>query len=309
MLGVVATWPIAPMKAVTAATVPSGGDWVFEPKWDGHRVLARRRGGRFEAVSSTGKPKDVQWPWLATVVAEATDHDVILDGEVIAYADDGHHSFQLVGSREHRHAFVVFDILSVDGAEYMDAPWRDRRELLLATVAPGHRLSITPVSDDPEAMEAATRAQRFEGIIAKRPGSTYQPGRRSPSWMKVKYRYEQEMVVGGYKLGEGNRLGLFGSLLVGVHDDRGDLQFVSAVGTGFNDATLRSIMGELKARRTDVSPFAAPPKLPRGSFQWVRPELVAQVGFHEWTNGGGLRAPVFLGLRDDKDPGKIVRET
>ena len=308
MLALVVTWPIAPMKAVSASDVPVGDGWTYEPKWDGHRVLARRRGDRFEAVSSTGKPKDPQWPWLATVVAAATDRDVILDGEVIAYGDDGRHSFQLVGSREHRHAFVVFDILSVDGKGCLETPWLERRALLLATVQASERLSITPVSDDAEAMEHATRVQKFEGVVAKRTNSTYQPGRRSPAWVKVKYRYEQEMVIGGYKLGDGNRTGLFGSLLVGVHDEHGDLQYVSAVGTGFTDPTLRSIMKELRARVTEECPFATPPKLPRGSFQWVRPELVAQVAFHEWTDGGGLRAPVFLGLRDDKNPKDIVRE-
>ena len=310
MLSAMATpWPIAPMKAVSATKMPTGDDWIYEPKWDGHRVLARRRGARFDAVSSTCKPKDPQWPWLKTVVEAATDHDVILDGEVIAYADDGRHSFQLVGSREHRHAYVVFDILSVDGKECLGLPWSERRELLLATITPSDRLSITPVSDDADAMESATRAQRFEGVIAKRPASTYQPGRRSPSWVKVKYRYEQEMVIGGYKLGEGNRLGSFGSLLVGVNDAAGNLRFVSAVGTGFNDKTLKEIMQELRARETDVCPFVDPPKLPRGSYQWVRPELVAQVAFHEWTDGGGLRAPVYLGLRDDKDPKDVIRET
>ena len=296
------------MKAVSAADIPVGDGWTYEPKWDGHRVLARRRGDRFDAVSSTGKPKDPQWPWLATAVAGATDHDVILDGEVIAYDEDGQHSFQLVGSREHRHQFVVFDILSIDGRECLDTPWLERRDMLVATVQPSELLSITPVSDDAEAMERATRAQHFEGVIAKRSNSTYQPGRRSPAWVKIKYRYEQEMVVGGYKLGEGNRTGLFGSLLVGVHDERGDLQYVSAVGTGFTDMTLRQIMKELRARATDDCPFAIPPKLPRGSFQWVKPELVAQVAFHEWTRDGGLRAPVFLGLRDDKNPRDVVRE-
>jgi bifunctional non-homologous end joining protein LigD len=157
-------------------------------------------------------------------------------------------------------------------------------------------------------MEAATRAQRFEGMVAKRASSTYQSGRRAPSWVKVKFRNEQEMVVGGYKFGEGNRHGLFGSLLVGVHDDSGALQFVGAVGTGFNDKTLRSVMAELRRLQTDTSPFAEPPKLPRGSYRWVRPELVAQVGFLEWTEGGGIRAPVFLGLRDDKPPSEVVRE-
>jgi bifunctional non-homologous end joining protein LigD len=310
MLSAMATpWPIAPMKAVSATKMPTGGDWMYEPKWDGHRVLARRRGARFDAVSSTGKPKDPQWPWLKSAVEAATDHDVILDGEVIAYADDGRHSFQLVGSRERRHAYVAFDILAVDGKECLGLPWTERREVLLATITPSDRLSITPVSDDADAMESATRAQRFEGVIAKRPSSTYQPGRRSPSWVKVKYRHEQEMVIGGYKLGEGNRLGSFGSLLVGVNDAAGDLRFVSAVGTGFNDTTLKVIMNELRARETDACPFVDPPKLPRGSYRWVRPELVAQVAFHEWTDGGGLRAPVYLGLRDDTDPKDVIRET
>jgi ATP-dependent DNA ligase len=125
----------------------------------------------------------------------------------------------------------------------------------------------------------------------------------------VKYRRQQEMVVGGYKLGEGNRTGLFGSLLVGVNDRvGGSLQFVGAVGTGFNDRTLRSVMAELRRLETSDSPFAAPPKLPRGTFRWVRPELVAEVGFLEWTEGGGIRAPVFLGLRDDKPPSEVIRE-
>src|SRR3989337_4210595 len=105
---------MARRKAGSATTSPTGGDWVYEPKGDGHRVLARRRGDRFDAVSSTGKPKDPQWPWLKTVVEAATDHDVILDGEVIAYTDDGGHSFQLVGSRGPRHAYAAFDIPALD---------------------------------------------------------------------------------------------------------------------------------------------------------------------------------------------------
>jgi bifunctional non-homologous end joining protein LigD len=165
------------------------------------------------------------------------------------------------------------------------------------------------VSDDAEVMEAATRAQRFEGLIAKRASSTYQSGRRVPAWVKVKYTNSQEMVIGGYKLGEGNRAGYFGSLLVGVHDEAGSLQFVSAVGTGFNERTLTMLMAKLRQLETEQCPFAVAPKLPRGTYRWVRPELVAQVGFLEWTEGGGLRAPVFLGLRDDKPPSAVIRES
>jgi bifunctional non-homologous end joining protein LigD len=302
------SWPIAPMKAVGAAKLPAGDGWVYEPKWDGHRVLVRRRGDHFAAVSSTGKPKDTQWPWLRTVVVAATDHDVILDGEVVAYGPDGRHSFQRVGRRDHRHAFVVFDILTIDGEECLGAPWHERRGRLLAAVTAGAQLSVTPVSEDAEAIEQATRAMHFEGVIAKRSDSTYQPGRRAPSWVKVKYRCEQEMVVGGYKLGGGNRTGSFASLLVGVHDERGVLRYVTAVGTGFDDATLGSIMAQLRSREVGDCPFDPVPKLPRTTLRWVRPDLVAQVAFHEWTEGGGVRAPVFLGLRDDKRPADVVRE-
>jgi bifunctional non-homologous end joining protein LigD len=302
-------WPIAPMRAVNTRTVPRGDDWVYEPKWDGHRVLVRRTDEEFDAVSSTGKPKLPQWRWLASAVAAATDHDVVVDGEVIAYDADGRHTFQSVGRADRQHAFVVFDLLVLDGADLRGRPWSERRELLEATVRPTPPLSITPVSEDADVMEAATRAQRFEGLIAKRASSTYQSGRRVPAWVKVKYTNSQEMVIGGYKLGEGNRYGYFGSLLVGVHDEAGSLQFVSAVGTGFNERTLTMLMAKLRQLETEQCPFAVAPKLPRGTYRWVRPELVAQVGFLEWTEGGGLRAPVFLGLRDDKPPSEVVRET
>ena len=303
-------WPIAPMKAVTASAVPTGDGWMYEPKWDGHRVLVWREGDDFDAVSSTGKPKLPQWPWLSKAVAAATNHDVVLDGEVIAYDAEGRHTFQSVGRADRDHAFVVFDLLALDGDDLRDRPWRERRALLESSVRPTSPLTITPVSEEADVMEAATRAQRFEGIVAKRVTSTYQSGRRVPAWVKVKYTNSQEMVVGGYKLGEGNRSGVFGSLLVGVHDVAGgDLHFVSAVGTGFNERTLNDVMAKLRRLETQQCPFVLPPKLPRGTYRWVRPELVAQVGFLEWTEGGGLRAPVFLGLRDDKLPADVVRET
>lgn len=301
-------WPIAPMKAVTAARLPTGADWVYEPKWDGHRVLVRRQGGTVDAISSTAKPKLAQWPWLGAAIAAATEHGVVVDGEVIAFDADGRHTFQSVGRAGRPHTYVVFDLLALDGEDLRDRPWQERRRLLERHVRPVPPLSLTPTSDDVEAMEAATRAQRFEGIVAKRASSTYQSGKRAPTWVKLKYRNEQEMVVGGYKRGEGNRSGRFGSLLVGVHED-GRLRFVGAVGTGFDEPTLESLMAQLGPLETDVVPFAEEPKFPRGTVRWVRPELVAQVGFLEWTEGGGIRAPVFLGLRDDKPAADVVRES
>ena len=302
-------WPVAPMKAMTGRAVPVGDGWMYEPKWDGHRVVVRRAGGAVDAVSSTGKPKLPQWPWLATAVRAATDRDVVLDGEVIAYDDEGRHTFQSVGRADRDHAYVVFDLLALDGEDLRDHPWRERRELLEATVRPTSPLTITPVSDDAEVMEAATRAQRFEGIVAKRTSSTYQSGRRVPAWVKVKYTNAQEMVVGGYKLGEGNRTGSFGSLLVGVHDDDGRLQFVRrgrhrvqrADPHGDHDETASAGDGYVPVRR---SAEAAPWRVPLGAPAARRPG-----GFPRMDRGWRSPRPVFLGLRDDKSPADIVRET
>lgn len=304
-------WPIAPMKAVTGP-LPRGDGWWYEPKWDGHRALVRITGGHVEVASSTGKARTGQWPWLVAAIGAAVPpgRDLVVDGEVIAFAPDGRHSFQSVNRPDRDHAYVVFDLLALDGESLLDRPWRQRRALLTAVVTPVGPVMVTPASDDAEAMEAATRAQHFEGLVAKRAGSAYQPGRRSPSWVKVKFRGEQEMVVGGYKVGEGARASTFGSLLVGVHGGAGALVFAGAVGTGFDDRTLGALAARLRALATDECPFAAVPKLPgRPVLRWVRPEMVVQVAFHEWTDGGGLRAPVYLGVRDDKDPLEVTRET
>jgi len=301
-----ARWPIAPMKA-TSGKLPRGDAWMYEPKWDGHRVIVRKRGEQIEAISSNGIDRTARWPWLGDAVRTAIAADVILDGEIIALDDDGRHSFQLVGRPDRPHAFVVFDMLAIDGKDLSSMPWQERRALLDERVTPTPPLSITPVTDDADALMEATMANGFEGIIAKRTDSTYLPGRRTPSWIKVKHRREQEVVIGGYLLGEGNRSTSFGSLLVGVYE-RKKLRFAGAVGTGFNEATLRMLQARFAELHTDACPFDPEPKLPRGKARWLRPELVAQVTFGEWTEAGSLRHPVYLGLRDDKPPTKVIRE-
>lgn len=302
-------WPIAPMKATTGS-LPLGGDWVYEPKWDGHRALVRRSDGVFDAVSSTGQARIERWPWLvdalrATCVGEG---EIVLDGEVIALDDDGNHSFQLVGRADRPHAFVVFDLLVHDGLDLLTRPWHERRALLEASIRPAPPLSITPVSDDAEVMMHVTQTSGFEGVIAKRRGSTYVPGRRSPSWIKVKHRFEQEFVIAGYLVGEGNRSTSFGSILIG-HYEGSALRFAGAVGTGFNDPTLRDLHQRFAGLATETCPFDPVPKLPRSRTRWLRPELVAQVSFAEWTEAGHLRHPVFAGLRKDKPAIDVVRET
>lgn len=299
-------WPIAPMKATTGR-LPSGGLWVFEPKWDGHRVLVRVRRGSVDAVSSTGQPRLDRWPWLAEIAPSIGSASAILDGEVIAAGDDGKHSFQSVGRVDRAHTFVVFDILSLDDEALVGHPWNERRKRLEATLRPTSRAMITPVTDDGEALIDATRATGFEGVIAKRVDSIYRPGDRSRNWVKVKHRDEQEFVIGGYMTGEGSRSNSFGSLLLGVYE-QGELRFAGAVGSGFTDSTLAELRRLLHPRATGVSPFQPVPKLVRGRARWVTPDLVAQVSFAEWTVDGHLRHPVFQGLRDDKAPADVVRE-
>ena len=301
-----ASWPIAPMKATTG-TLPTGDDWVYEPKWDGHRAIVRMQRGAIEAVSSNGLVRTERWPWLADALRACCSTDMIIDGEVIALDDEGRHSFQLVGRPDRPHAFVAFDLLALDGTDLLGRPWHERRALLEATVQPVPPISITPLSDDAEMMMQVTRANGFEGVVAKRRSSTYQVGRRSPAWVKVKHRFEQELVIGGYLVGEGNRSTTFGSLLVG-HNEGCSLRFAGAVGTGFNEVTLRDLQRRFAKLATDVCPFDPEPKLPRGKARWLRPELVAQVSFAEWTEAGHLRHPVYLGLRDDKSATKVVRE-
>jgi bifunctional non-homologous end joining protein LigD len=294
------------MKA-TSGKLPRGEVWMYEPKWDGHRVTVRKRGQNVEAVSSNGLDRLARWPWLADAVRKAYGGDVILDGEVIAVDEHGRHSFGLVGRPDRPHSFILFDLLAIDGHSLISKPWSERREILTGQIRAVPPISITPVTDDADSLLEATRANGFEGVIAKRRDSLYQPGRRSPSWIKVKHRLEQEVVVGGYMVGEGNRSRWFGSLLVGVYEQR-SLRFCGGVGTGFTEATLRMLQEKLDALSAERCPFDPEPKLPRGRARWVRPQLVIQVEFGEWTEANHLRHPVYLGLREDKAPAKVVRE-
>jgi bifunctional non-homologous end joining protein LigD len=299
------TWPVAPMKAASG-DLPTGPGWIFEPKWDGHRALVRVQGRRVAAVSSTGQDRTASWPWLAEL-GELGLSDTVLDGEVVAYDEDGRHRFQLVGRADRPHTIVLFDVLVHDAVDVTRQPWTARRALLTAIVRPSPHVSVTPVSEDAPALFDVTRRAGFEGIIAKRTDSVYLPGRRAPTWRKVKHRLEQEFVVGGYLLGEGARATTFGSLIVGVHVGP-RLQFVGSVGSGLDEPTLRALTPVLRAREVARCPFEPVPKLRRGIPRWVRPELVVQVAFAEWTADGNIRQPVFLGRREDVVPTAVVRE-
>jgi bifunctional non-homologous end joining protein LigD len=221
----------------------------------------------------------------------------ILDGELVVLDDDGRPRFELIQRHERQAAYYVFDVLSVDGRDTIGLQYEDRRRLLAELVDPGANWAVPAHRvGGGEALLAATVEQQLEGVMAKRLGSTYQPGKRSPNWRKVKNRVPAEVVVGGYTTGTGNRSSTFGALLVGRHDgDR--LAFAGGVGTGFNQRVLEDLTRTLRALRTDRCPFDPPP--PREYARdatWVRPELVARIELTEFTNEGFVRHGSFVGL-------------
>jgi len=315
-----------PMKAVSG-TLPDNDDgWAYEIKWDGMRVVTGIDGG-IRGVSTRGLDVIPRFPELEGLADHLDGHQVVLDGEVVAFegirTDFGRlqHRMHIADRHEalRRAAeipvvYVVFDLLHLDGIDTTSLPYVDRRRLLLDLVEPGDGWTIPSHHEGDgagAALRDAAQEQGLEGVMAKRLASKYEPGRRSTSWRKVKVRREQELVVGGWTRGEGNREGSFGALLVGYHapgDPDGPLEFAGAVGTGFDHAELDRMQGLLDGVASDRSPFRdALPKTVRGA-QWVRPELVVEVEFAEWTSEGRMRHPAYLGQRIDKDQREVIRE-
>ena len=234
----------------------------------------------------------------------------MLDGELVALDDQGRPRFELLGG-DTPVTYVLFDLLELDGKDLTGLPFRDRRRLLDQAMEPGPHWIVGPWQEgDGAALLEASRERDLEGIMAKRLDSTYLPGRRSSAWRKIKNRHRQEMVIGGWTEGERARASTFGALLVGYYE--GDvLRYAGGVGTGFTEKVLRALTSELGGpRHADVSvrPSAHAVQLRHQRAHWVRPELVGEVEFAEWTDEGILRHPSFLGLRDDKDPREVVRE-
>jgi bifunctional non-homologous end joining protein LigD len=316
---------LRPMTAVNGELPPDGTGWAYEVKWDGVRALTLIADGRPQLRSRNGNDITGRYPELDGLTAMVPGHRVILDGEVVAFDEQGRPSFGLLQTRMHvtaaRHArdreasvpvaYLIFDLLHLDGHDLYALPYAERRRLLGDLLEPGPCWQI-PAHRTAEgaALLTAVKAQGLEGVMAKRLDAPYEPGRRSSLWRKVKVRRQQELVVGGWWPGEGNRSDTVGSLLVGYYDrPGGELRFAGKVGSGFTAAGLAEADTLLRALATDRSPFAGPvPSLIARRARWVRPERVAEVAFGEWTADGVLRHPSFLGWRDDKDPGEIVRE-
>jgi bifunctional non-homologous end joining protein LigD len=318
------------MLASPGKDVPGGDDWVFEPKYDGIRIVALATPAGVALMTRNGHDKCRQFPEISsalTSLATKLDRNVVLDGEVVALNERGEPGrFQsLQGrmhltdetivsqlSRETPSAFVAFDIL-VDGPDLLlDEEWTTRRkrlERVLRGAAPAARRllrasEITEGSPQPLLREA--RAQGWEGIMAKRRDGRYEPGRRVRHWQKVKIENQQEFVIGGWTEPRNTRQH-FGALLLGYYDEHGGLVYAGHSGGGFSDRLLAEIGKKLKRIERKQSPFTTTPQTNETS-HWVEPKYVAEIKFNEWTAGGNLRQPVFLGLRDDKDPRSVVRE-
>ncbi len=302
----------APMLASPAEAVPSGGGWLFEPKWDGYRAIVRLAGGEATLTSRSGNDLTGRFRGVARAAAEAVrSPEAVLDGEVCALDERGRSSFSLLQQGAGRLVLVLFDVLEIEGEPLADLPLVERRERLAAIVdASVESVLVSPAFDDGPALLAAAEAEGLEGVVAKRADSRYHPGRRSSDWRKIKVRGRQELVIAGYTRGQGRRAAGFGSLVLGVHE-AGELRWAGNVGTGFDDAEIDRLRGLLRPLERPASPFEHPPRMPRvrkGDVVWVEPVLVAEVAFAEWTHDGRLRAPVYAGLREDKPAAQVRRE-
>ncbi len=280
--------------------------WVFEPKYDGWRVLARRRGGRVTLFSRNGLDLTGGETGVVAALASLPDGDFVVDGELVVFGKDGVARFSLLQKRGEPGALppslILFDCLEKDGSDLTSRPLAERRAALEALL--GRRpkkplvLSERLGADGEKAFKRA-KAEGWEGIVGKDLSSRYETGRRSLRWLKVKTRKESEFVIGGFTLPRGTRLH-FGALLVGLYEGKA-LRFCGAVGTGFSEEVLLGLLEKLHPLQRDACPFASVPREVKDA-AWVAPKLVAQVAYAEWTGDEKLRQPAFLGLRNDKKP-------
>jgi bifunctional non-homologous end joining protein LigD len=296
------------MKAVLSGEPFSDPDWVFERKLDGVRCIAHRDPSGVRLLSRTDRNMNANYPELCKALEAQPRPDFVLDGEVVALDSRGVTSFGRLQRRGKERVAIylyVFDLLRLEGADLRDLPLRERKRRLRDALRFEDPIRFTPHrnQDGERLFEEACR-RGLEGVIAKRADSPYRAA-RSRDWLKLKCHAEQELVIGGFTAPQGSRTD-FGALLVGYFE-AGSLRYAGKVGTGFGRSTLAELGAALRKLESQVNPFAEVHPIPRGT-HWVRPELVAQIGFAEWTRDGRLRHPRYLGLRDDKLAGEVIRE-
>ena len=310
---------IEPMTAMLAERPPRGEEWLFEVKWDGVRAIAFVERGEVRIQSRSGLRCERQYPELAVIHHHIAAHQAVLDGEIAVLDEKGISRFHLIQPRianSDPHTitrlvrstpvvYFAFDLLYLDGYDLRNAILSKRRELLQEVATPGGVLRISEAfAGAGEEMLEAARENGLEGIVAKRASSRYE-SRRSREWLKIKIGNQQEFVIGGFTEPQGGRE-YFGALVLGVYDE-GKLRWAGNVGTGFDQKTLAGLYARLKPLVTRKCPFAERPKPDRG-MTWVKAELVCQVKYANWTPDNRLRAPVFVGLRNDVGPRRVARE-
>jgi len=302
---------LAPMLATEGSVANlKASQWAFEGKWDGYRLLVDADHGNVRLRSRNGRDVTKEYPQLRSLADDLGDHHVVLDGEVVALDASGVPRFTEMQNRARatRIEFWAFDLLYLDGRSLLRARYRDRRQLLETLAGAGGLIvpELLP-GDGAEALDYS-RKHEWEGVIAKKRDSTYQPGRRSASWLKDKYWNTQEVVIGGWRAGEGGRTSGIGSLLMGIPAANG-LHFAGRVGTGFTERDLARLKKTLEPLHTDESPFDAPlPTKDAKGVTFVKPTLVGEVRYSEWTSDGRLRQSSWRGLRPDKEPSQVARE-
>jgi bifunctional non-homologous end joining protein LigD len=308
---------IGVMLAQSADAPFTDPDWLYEPKLDGYRVLAFIEAGAVTLRSRNGLDLTKAFPVIAQELGEQPVQPMILDGELIAF-EGGRPSFNALQNRARLSTpaeltaaeartpcvFYCFDLLHVAGVNVRHSAYEDRRRFLAQCLAPREHVRLVHAESDGLALYRASIDAGFEGMMAKKKASTYEPGLRTPAWLKVKAVQSAEFVIGGYTKGAGKRQAAFGSLLLGYWDE-GQLRYAGNVGTGFDEATLAALRADLEKRRIQAAPFASPPKL--AGTTWVKPDRAAEIQFSNWTPDGHLFHPVFLRLRPDVDPRTVTR--
>lgn len=320
---------LTPMMATLAQDAFDDDGWIFEPKWDGVRALATCSEDETMLLSRNHNDITITYPEIAKLHERLVCFDAIVDGEIVAM-HQGRPSFERLQSRINLQnerdiariakqipvSFVAYDLLYLDGKSLLKTPLEERKELLGELVVISDNVQVSPfVEGEGTTLYEAACAQNLEGIVAKKLGSPYRPGKRGKDWLKIKTTKEADLVIGGWSKGEGSRSSSFGALLVGAIDEEG-LRFVGAVGTGFSEKTMDALLPQLQDRASDQMPFTEDPRaMGTGRFGkpikdpvWVEPTLVARVEFRELTSTGRLRAPSFKGLRTDIRPSECTFE-
>jgi len=317
---------LTPMLATVADAMPNGEEWTFEPKYDGIRILAFVADGSVSLLSRNGNSKTAQFPEIVAALAglsRARKKPFVLDGEIVALDGDTPARFQQLQSRMHATdraaiaahredrpvAYVVFDVL-LDGDEALihEAQHVRRAHLLQLLIPPVPH--VLRVSDSLEGNATTlldeARDRGWEGVIAKRKDAMYEPGKRSRAWLKLKVEQRQEFVVGGFTEPRNSRQHI-GAILLGYHDEAENLVYAGHTGGGFSRQTLTEMYRRLAPLERKTSPFVKEPRTNERA-HWVRPRVVVEVKFNEWTADRKLRQPIFVGVRDDKDPAEVRRE-